>query len=181
MALRSGSHRATLVVGPDFCSHKVAISTSPASGSDSKSDELGALEKDTPVPSHAGTPALTESTLALKYSEADLMRILKIFSKTKSQKPKAKVLRERPLKAKVPDIYFGKSHIDCYHFCQQCNGHFETAGITGSNRTSFATLFFFGKINSWWINIRNNSGESPYFRKSLKSFLGRILETLGPL
>ena len=63
-------------------------------------------------------PTPVEPTLALKYSKAHLMRILKIFLETKGQEPKAEVPRKRPLKAKVPDVYFGKSHMDCYHFCQ---------------------------------------------------------------
>ena len=40
---------------------------------------------------------------------------------------------ERPLKAKVPEVYYGKLHIDCYYFCQQCKNHFETTGATGTN------------------------------------------------
>ena len=26
--------------------------------------------------------------------------------------------RKQPLKAKVPDVYYGKLHMDYYHFCQ---------------------------------------------------------------
>ena len=26
--------------------------------------------------------------------------------------------RKQPLKAKVLDVYYGKLHMDCYHFCQ---------------------------------------------------------------
>ena len=140
-------------MGQGSRSRKAAASAPPTSRSDSKSDKLGASEKGTPVPSytsapsHASTSAPVEPTLALKYSEADLIRILKIFLETKGQEPKAKVPRKQPLKAKIPDIYFGKSHIDCYHFCQQCEDHFETAGTTGSNRTPFAASFLCGKIN----------------------------------
>lgn len=57
----------------------------------------------TPTPNHistpasglASTPALAKSTLIPKYSEADLMMILKMFLETKDQKPKAEVPRER--------------------------------------------------------------------------------------
>ena len=124
MASRSSSCRATPAIRQGSYSRKAAASAPPASRSDSESDELGAPKKDTPAPSHVSTPsrasalALVEPTLALKYSEADLMRILKIFSETKDQEPQAEIPCERPLKAKVPDVYFGKSHIDCYHFCQ---------------------------------------------------------------
>ena len=149
MTSRSGSRRATPAVGQGSRSRKAAASAPPAPRSDSDSDELGAPEKSTPAPSHASAPAPVEPTLALKYSEADLIRILKIFSETKSQEPKAEVPRERPLKAKVLDVYFGKSHMDCYHYCQQCKDYFVTAGATGSNRTPFAALFLREKINFW--------------------------------
>ena len=77
MTSRSGSRRATPAVRQGSRSRKAAVSAPPASRLDSESDELGAPEKGTPVPSHASAPALVEPTLALKYSEADLMRILK--------------------------------------------------------------------------------------------------------
>ena len=159
MASKSGSFKATPIVGPGSCSCKdVVDSAPPISRSNSKSDELGAPEKGSPAPNHASIPAsshaststLAESTLALKYSKTDLMKILKIFSETKGQKPKAEVPCKRPLKAKVPDVYFGKLHIDCYYFCQKCEDHFETVGATGLNRTPFATSFFHGKINFRW-------------------------------
>ena len=110
MVSRSSSRRATPAVRQGFRSRKATASALPASRSDSESDELGASEKGTPAPSHvsvpchASAPAPMEPILALKYSKTDLMRILKIFSKTKGQEPKAEVLRERPLKAKVPDV-----------------------------------------------------------------------------
>ena len=150
MASRSGSRRATLAVGPGSCSRKAAASVSPTSRSDNESDELRVPEKWTSAPSHASIPAPMKPTLALKYSKADLMRILKIFSKTKAQEPKAEVPHERPLKAKILDIYFRKSYMDCYHFCQQCKDYFKTTGATGSNRTSFMALFPHGKINFQW-------------------------------
>lgn len=95
MALRSSFYRATLVVISNFCSCKGIVAfASPTFKSDSKFDKLLGPEKgaltsshaSTPAPSHVNIPLPTsaESTLALKYSEKDLMRILKIFLKTKS-------------------------------------------------------------------------------------------------
>ena len=75
------------------------------------------------------------------------MSILKIFLEIKGQEPKAEFPCEQPLKAKIPDVYFEKLHIDCYHFCQQYKNYFETADATGSYRTPFLTLFLCGKIN----------------------------------
>ena len=153
MASRSSSHRATPALRPGSRSRKAATSASPTPRSDSKSDELRAPKKSTPalshvsVPSHTSIPAPVEPILVFKYSKADLMRILKIFLETKGQESKFEVPCKQLLKAKVPDVYFEKSHIDCYYFCQQCEDYFEIASATGSNRTPFTALFFCGKIN----------------------------------
>lgn len=126
MASRSGACRTTLVVRLGSRSRKGVVGLAPPlSRSDSKFNKLGALEKGIPAPSHASTPfpshtsalILAESTFTLKYSEADLIKILKIFLETKGQKLRAEVLHKRLSKAKIPDIYFEKLHIDCYHFC----------------------------------------------------------------
>ena len=103
----------------------MVASASPVSRLDSKYNELRALKKvtlassyaNTPAPSHASVLASAESTLALKYKKTDLMKILKIFLKAKGHEPQAQVSCERPLKAKVPDVYFGNLHMDFYHFC----------------------------------------------------------------
>ena len=154
MVSRSGSCRATPVVRPGFCSCKAAASAPLVSRLNSKSDKLGASKIGSPASSYAITPAQAKSTLALKYSKADLMRILKILLKTKGQEPKTKVLHKQPLKAKIPDVYFKKLHIDCYQFCQQCEDHFEIAGAIESNHTPFTTLFLYGKINFWWYQYQ---------------------------
>ena len=48
---------------------------------------------------------------------------------------------ERPLKARFPDIYWGKSHLDCHNFFQQCEDHFATASATSLNKVLFAATF----------------------------------------
>ena len=58
------------------------------------------------------------------------------------------------LKAKVLEVYYGKSHIDCYHFCQQCDDYFETIGATGTNRTPFVVFFFCGSISVCWTQYK---------------------------
>lgn len=86
MASRSGFCRAIPVVALGSHSRKGDVDfASSASKSNSKSNELAGLEKGTPAPSHANTPTFTpvKSILALKYSEVDPIRIIKIFSKTK--------------------------------------------------------------------------------------------------
>ena len=62
---------------------------------------------------------------------------------------------KRSLKAKVSEVYYGKSHIDCYHFCQQCKDHFETAGATGTNRTLFAAFFLRKSISVCWSQYKH--------------------------
>lgn len=58
-------------------------------------------------------PIPAEFNLAFKYNKADLMKILKIFSKTKGQEPRPEVSCKQSLKAKVSEIYLEKTHIDC--------------------------------------------------------------------
>ena len=82
----------------------------------------------------------------VRYSEDDLQQI---FRAVLDSRPSAPVLalvvaaapysegpRERPLKAWFPDIYRGKTHLECYNFFQQCKDHFAIAGTTGPNRVS---------------------------------------------
>ena len=67
--------------------------------------------------------------------------------------------RERPLKAKVPDVYYDKSHMDCYHFCQQCEDYFEISWATRTNQTSFAAFFLHGNISVRWTQFKRRRGE----------------------
>ena len=50
--------------------------------------------------------------------------------------------KEHPLKAWFPDLYFGKSHLECYRFGQQCEDHFDITRANEENRTPFAASFF---------------------------------------
>lgn len=68
--------------------------------------------------------------------------------------------RERLLKARLPDIYYGKSHTECYHFWQQCEDHFNTHSTTCPNRTPFTTSFLRGRIRFCWLQYKRlNHGE----------------------
>lgn len=35
--------------------------------------------------------------------------------------------------------------MECYHFCQECKEHFDTADADGPNRTSFAASYLRGR------------------------------------
>ena len=61
---------------------------------------------------------------------------------------------ERFLQAKVPEVYFDKSHMDSYHFRQQYKDHFKTAGAIRTNRTPFAAFFFRGNISVCWTQYK---------------------------
>ena len=54
--------------------------------------------------------------------------------------------RERPFKARNPNLYYRSSHIERYYFCRQCKDHFDTAGVTGYQCVPLAALFFRNKI-----------------------------------
>ena len=119
--------------GPDRGLH--SGNTSPAP---SRNPTPGPVQVPALIPALAPTPAPTNE-LFKKFMKAYL---------ESNQRPRPPpVERERLLKAKIPEVYYGKSHMDCYHFCQQCEDYFETAGATGTNRTPFAASFLRGNIS----------------------------------
>ena len=58
---------------------------------------------------------------------------MKAYFKSNQGPNRRQVERKQFLKAKVPDVYYKKLHIDCYQICQKCKDHFKTSGITGAN------------------------------------------------
>ena len=51
--------------------------------------------------------------------------------------------QKRSLKAKTTKAYFGISHIDFYHFYQQCKNYFKILVTIKINRTSLATSYLY--------------------------------------
>ena len=51
------------------------------------------------------------------------------------------------LNAHFSDIYYGKSHMDCYNLCQQCKDSFATVRATGPIRIPFAAFFLRNRIS----------------------------------
>ena len=99
-----------------------------------------------PTPPEASIPSLVPPT-----SEDLFTKFMKVFMETTQAQAQALVeSRERLLKARTPETYSEKSHMDCYSFCQQCENYFETSGATGMNRTSFAAIFFRDTISLRW-------------------------------
>ena len=79
-----------------------------------------------------------------------LKKFMKVYLEM-NQGPKQLLAEyKQSFQAKVPELYNDKLHMDCYHFCQQCKDHFQTAGFTGTNRNPFAALFLRGNINVHW-------------------------------
>ena len=85
--------------------------------------------------------------------------------------------QKRPLKARSPETYLRKSHMDCYHFCQQCKDHFETLGATGMNCILFTASFLCSTISLRWAQhkCRYQSTTSITWSK-FKTFLRKNLE-----
>ena len=120
-------------------------------------------------------PPVVEPPVA-KYTKEDLQRILRTVLEARA--PPSDGAREKPLKARSPDVYCGKSHIECYNFCQQCEDHFATAGAKGPNRIPFAASFLRDRINFRWQQYkRKHEAESivPITWEEFKTFLRRSL------
>ena len=116
-------------------------------------------------------------TLPLVFSPAkDLFtKFMKVFMETTQIQALAKS-RKRSFKARTPETYWGKSHMECYHFCQQCEDHFETSGATGMNRTPFAASFLRGSISLRWAqHKRRHESATPITWPEFKAFLRKDL------
>ena len=131
-----------------------------------------------PESSHDETPVnppAVEPPVA-KYTEEDLQRILKTVLEARALPSDG--IREKPLKARSPDVYCGKSYMECYNFCQQCEDHFATAGAKGPNRIPFAASFLRDRINFRWQQYkRKHEAEStvPITWEEFKTFLRQSL------
>lgn len=113
MASRFGFCKAISVVVLDYYSCKGAISSFLLTfRSDSMSDKFASPENITFALNRASIFA-SAKVQTPKYTEADLLRILKIFSEIKGQKTKAKILSKRFLKAKIPNMNFEKLYKNC--------------------------------------------------------------------
>ncbi len=83
------------------------------------------------------------------------------------------------LKVTTPDVYRGRSHIEYYNFCQQCEDHFAIYEATGPNLIPFPASFLRDQINfRWQQHKRKLEAESsvPIFWNEFKVFLRKALE-----
>ena len=116
---------------PHSGSTSLVLSYNPTSG-----PELVPALIPAPVPTPTPAPVATNELFK---------KFMKAYLET-NQGPRQPE-RKQTLKAKVLEVYYSKSHIDCYHFCQQCKDHFETVGATGFNWTLFVASFLCKNIS----------------------------------
>ena len=138
-------------MAPESCTIRRSPCVNPLANISGEQDGLASApgksdagSNEAPTPSEASTPPL------ILPPAKDLFTIfMKVFIETTQAQALAEP-QERPLKARTPETYWGKSHMECYHFCQQCEDHFETSGATGMNCTPFAASFLRGSISLKW-------------------------------
>ena len=96
---------------------------------------------DVPAPK---APVFT-SVPATAFTNRLFQKFMKAYLENQNQAPSSAPIQiefwVQPLKAQFPDLYYENSHLDCYHFCQQCKDHFKTARAKRPNRIFFATSF----------------------------------------
>ena len=146
-------------------------SSPPPELGDELSDQPAGLLR--PKPPIANAPTTTN---ILKYSKNDLQKILKAVLEARASVPApapvpalvpaaaaaaaavaaaapapivAKAPREK-LKARSLDVYRGKSHMDCYNFCQQFEDSFATTGAMEPTQIPFAASFLRDQISFRW-------------------------------
>ena len=102
---------------------------------------------------------------------------MKVFMETTQAQVQALAEpREHLLKARTPEIYSEKSHMGCYHFCQQCEDYFETSGAIGMNCTPFAATFLRAAISLRWAqHKRRHERATPITWSEFKAFLRKDL------
>ena len=155
------SCRESSSVTPSIAPYIVSPDSSSSSKSGNKlSDQLvRPLEIEPPV-----ADAPVTATNVLKYSKSDLQRIFKAVLEAQAAVSVAasaptsapalapivsKAFWEK-LKASSLHIYYGKSYMDCYNFCQQCENYFATARATGPTQIPFAVSFLRDQISFRW-------------------------------
>ncbi len=120
-------------------SNKSGLSESPA-GSEAPTGPPEAP----PGPPQASPLPVLQDPGANRYSQQNLDRIIQTFLQNLNSGSGDK------LKAKTLNIYRGRSHMECYNFCQQCEDHFATCGAIGSNQIPFVATFLRNRINFRW-------------------------------
>ena len=100
----------------------------PTERCDTYTPALAVSRAPTPAPAPAPAPPLAsapvDANTTVRYLEADLQRILRTVLEARPLTPVSGRQplvfpdgpRERPLKARFPELYCGKTHMECYNF-----------------------------------------------------------------
>ena len=162
-------------VAPSIISSVVSPDSSPAHESEIFKQPEGPPE-----------PKFPAANSVPKYSEDDLQQILKAVLEARVPVPVlapapalvlAPVVSEVPrekLKACSLDVYRGKSHMDYYNFCQQCENYFATVGAMGPTQIPFATSFLRDRISFRWQQYKrrhDTKTSAPVTWDKFKAFL----------
>ena len=115
-----------------------------------------------------GPPGPKSDISVPKYSENDLQKIFKAVLEARAPTLApvpvlvvSEVPREK-LKARFSDVYRGKSYMDCYNFCQDCEDYFAITGATGPTRILFAVFFLRDRISFCWQQYkRRQNADTP--------------------
>lgn len=95
-----------------------------------------------PSPPISSMEPLFAASQASKYFKQDLYWILKVALKGKTSISKIfNQPQKKYLKARVPNVYRCKSHIDCYYFILQCKNQFTIPRAKSFNQVLFITNF----------------------------------------
>ena len=134
----------------------------------------------TPVVSRALTPAPATSPAVAPSSDNKLFQqFMKAY--LEAQVPGRTEVDpkpcKQPLKARLPDLYYGNSHMDYYRFCQHCEDHFKIAGAKRPNKILFADSFLHGSVTQQWLQHKQHRNGAvpmtwPEFKKFLQKKLG---------
>ena len=145
------NHVQTFAMAPGFRTIWQSFRVNPPANIPGEHDELaGASERSDACSNKAPTPLEAPTPPLIPPPAKDLFtKFMKVFMGTTQTQALAEPW-ECPLKARTPETYWGKSHMECNYFCQQCEDHFETSGATGMNRTPFAASFLCGSISLRW-------------------------------
>ena len=95
-------------LSPANASHLGSISLSPFCH-----PNLGSALIPTLIPAPVPTPAPP-----LPFFNELFRQFIKAYLETNQGYKKPPINRKQSFKAKVPEVYYSKLHIDCYHFCQ---------------------------------------------------------------
>ncbi len=96
------------------------------------------------VPAGLPQALLPTAPDVVRYTQKDMDHLLQTFFQALKDGSGNK------LKAKISDVYCGRSHIEYYNFCQQCENHFTTCEANGPNRIPFVASFLRNRINFRW-------------------------------